>query len=121
MSGFILEWYGDIVSAKIEEAIKKSMVCSADMLKEISAQQAPNDEGDLSGNCSVDKSKLDNLEIKVGYSLPYALRQHEELGYKHQKKRKAKYLEDPYNEGKKSYLKNFATEIKKVTKGGKVL
>ena len=41
----------------------------------------------------------------VSYDTPYAIRQHEDLSYKHDAGRKAKYLEDPLNAAAKGPAK----------------
>jgi len=57
----------------------------------------------------------DKLRAVVSYDTPYAVRQHEELTYQHDKNRQAKYLEtpanDPINKKKVEYL--IAREIKR--------
>ena len=44
------------------------------------------------------------LSAEIGYSLPYALRQHEELGYNHPKGGQAKFLEQPFAENEQKYI-----------------
>lgn len=86
-----------------------------------SAQQAPVDTGDLRNNCKAvingaevyhqqqpsDAGVIpaEKVEATVGYSLPYALRQHEELDYIHPRGGKAKFLEEPYLEREHDYIK----------------
>ena len=84
-----------------------------------SAQQAPVDTGDLRNNCTaaLNNSEIfkeqrvtgssgpaEKVEATVGYSLPYALRQHEELNYNHPKGGKAKFLEEPFLEKEQDYI-----------------
>jgi hypothetical protein len=94
------KWYGPQILAQIETQLNKNLVECGQDLQQKSANQAPKDIGDLRGNCAVNAN---NLEIEVGYNLPYAVKQHEELGYKHTDG-KAKYLEDPYNASKEKYV-----------------
>lgn len=84
-----------------------------------SAQQAPVDTGDLRNNCTAvindsevfkeqrvtgSSTPAEKVEATVGYSLPYALRQHEELDYNHPKGGKAKFLEEPFLEKEQDYI-----------------
>lgn len=123
-----------------QETVKAVRECALDLSGE-SAKRAPIESGDLRNNCHAD---LNGVEIfanqkstgamarsstkataTVGYSLPYALRQHEELGYRHDRTdgRKimsgknagqtinmvaggeAKYLERPFDERKDRYIR----------------
>lgn len=94
------KWYGNQILAEIKTQLNKNLVECGQDLQQKSGDQAPKDTGDLRGNCAVNPG---NLEVEVGYNLPYAVRQHEELDYNHTDG-KAKYLEDPYNENKEKYV-----------------
>lgn len=101
-----------------ELAAKKVTAIALDLAGR-SARLAPVDTGDLRNNCSAEingstvftnKSKCGEavpalkLSAEIGYSLPYALRQHEELGYKHPKGGQAKFLEQPFSENEQKYI-----------------
>lgn len=95
------QWYGDQVLDAITNAAQDGLMdCGAD-LQSKSVQEAPVDTGDLRANCAV---KEKPLSVVVGYDLPYAMKQHEELEYNHPKGGKAKYLEDPFNENADNYV-----------------
>jgi hypothetical protein len=98
-----LIWFGDQIKAQISEQVDRKLQACGQDLKQRSSDQAPVDTGDLRGNCAA--SEVRDHELRVGYSLPYALRQHEELGYRHPKGGKAKYLEDPFNENAHRYIR----------------
>jgi hypothetical protein len=99
----MMEWHGDQMLDAAAEAVQDALVeCGAD-LQSKSVQEAPVDTGDLRANCEV---KEETLKITVGYGLPYAMKQHEELGYNHPKGGKAKYLEDPFNENADRYVEH---------------
>ena len=49
----------------------------------------------------------------VSYDTPYAVRQHEEMDYAHQRGRRAKYLEDPLNASGEAGKLIIAREIRK--------
>lgn len=107
-----LTWHGDRAIEAIQEALKTALLtCGADLQRK-SSEQAPKDTGDLRGNCAVDDGDLDGLSVRVGYSLPYAMVQHERLDY-HHTDGKAKYLEDPFNENIDKYQKTMKETAKR--------
>lgn len=59
---------------------------------------------------------------QVGYSKPYALRQHEEMSYHHTAPAQAKFLETPWKQNQKMYAKALIDAAKraveKFKKGG---
>ena len=63
-----------------------------------------------SGAASVDEKKLRGA---VSFDTPYAVRQHEDLGLKHDKGREAKYLENAFNAEADAVGKIIAKAIKK--------
>jgi len=126
-----IDWHPEEAQAAIREAAAEAIKESLVDLKDESTQQAPVDTGDLRGNCSVTfedevlfpasegedlRPQGKELTGDVGYSLPYALRQHEDMSLKHPKGGKAKYLEDPYNAKKKKYQDHIASAISEATK-----
>ncbi len=60
--------------------------------------EVPLDKGPLQESCEVSDNGRDT--VLVSYDTPYALVQHEELGFNHENGRKAKYLEEPFNQAK---------------------
>jgi len=110
-------WFGGLAIRDEVDGAKLGLKKAASDLKRKSSETAPVDTGDLRGNCAIDGSALDSELIeRVGYSLPYALKQHETLGYKHPKGGKAKYLEDPFNQNKGKYIDYIAKQIKNALK-----
>lgn len=91
-----------------QETVKAVRECALD-LSAASAKRAPIESGDLRSNCHADLNGVTIFENKqptgaapasatkatanVGYSLPYALRQHEELNYQHDRTDGHKVLE----------------------------
>lgn len=86
-----------LVKAIATKASKQGMHDALDYLAEQSKQQVPLDTGALKNSCEVSVNE-DGSSGTVSYDTPYAVRQHEELSYNHQRGRKAKYLEDPAND-----------------------
>lgn len=80
-----------------KECTKKGTWSALDHLATVSKAQVPLDQGPLKNSCYVDVAD-DGSSGTVSYDTPYAVRQHEELAYQHQRGRKAKYLEDPAND-----------------------
>ena len=115
-TSFRLEWNGPEITRRTAAAGRLALKKSALDLQGRSAEEAPIDKGDLRGNAGIDDSQLRSKSIVfVGYSLPYALRQHEELDFNHPLGGKAKFLEDPFRSNIKRYNKFIASAINGVT------
>lgn len=137
----------ELNSKQLDKAISNAMALlpkeTTAAVKEIaidlsakSAKRAPIESGDLRNNChaelngrtvyehqrpSGDAPASNNAVASVGYSLPYALRQHEDLALRHDRTDgyirsdgstvnmiaggEAKYLERPLNENAEAYIK----------------
>lgn len=93
MSNAVLKWRGDLVTQRIQAAERQGIRLAAEHLLSESRKQVPVDEGILRASGAV--TILGERAAAVSYDTPYARRQHEELGYRHPKGGKAKYLEDP--------------------------
>lgn len=113
MAKFKIELDSKALDKQLANALKRNPKVTAKTIKAIaldlqskSAKLAPVDTGDLRNNCNADLSKANGSKASatVGYSLPYALRQHEELGYNHPKGGQAKFLEQPFLENEKKYI-----------------
>lgn len=87
---------------------KKGTWMACDHLASVSKAQVPLDRGPLKDSCVVDVND-DGSDATVSYDTPYAVTQHENRSYQHQRGRKAKYLEDPANDsGVQSEMKELA-------------
>lgn len=80
----------------VREAANRGLALSAEHILGVSNQDVPIEEATLerSGTVSTDPA---NNRAAVSYDTPYAVRQHEELGYRHDAGRSAKYLENAFN------------------------
>lgn len=89
-----LSWNGGKVVGAERAAAVRGLLLAAEHLLEESRRLVPLEEGTLarSGTATVDPSRL---TAAVGYDTPYAVRQHEELTWRHAPGRSAKYLEIP--------------------------
>lgn len=113
---FKLNWRGPEISRAVTNAAQRALEKAALDLQGRSAEEAPIDKGDLRGNAGIDDSQLETKNfIIVGYSLPYAMRQHEELNYSHPRGGKAKFLEDPFRSNIKRYERFIASAVDRVT------
>lgn len=88
----------DKVLRMSKASAKKALHDALDHLASVSKEQVPLDHGPLKDSCYVDVAP-DGKSGTVSYDTPYAVVQHENMEYQHQRGRKAKYLEDPVNDG----------------------
>ena len=81
-------------------------------LLQVSRTRVPIEEGTLerSGTATVDESTLTGA---VAYDTPYAVRQHEEMGYRHDAGRSAKYLEGPMSEESSTIGEIIAAQVRR--------
>lgn len=103
------EWNDDDVLALVEEAVARGLQAGADLLLDESNRLAPIETGDLirSG-----RAEADEEEAAVGYNTPYAVRQHEDLSYRHDAGRQAKFLETALNHNADRIIDTIADEIR---------
>lgn len=80
-----------------QQCTKKGTWSALDHLAAVSKEQVPLDQGPLKNSCYVDVAD-DGSSGTVSYDTPYAIVQHENTQFQHQRGRKAKYLEDPAND-----------------------
>ena len=86
-----------LVKSVTKKCTKKGTWSALDHLAAVSKEQVPLDQGPLKDSCYVDVAD-DGSSGTVSYDTPYAIVQHENTQYQHQRGRKAKYLEDPAND-----------------------
>lgn len=86
-----------VLGSMMEDEAEKAVVDIAEYVLGEAVAQVPHEDGDLqsSGKVSVDPA---TKTAAVSFDTPYAVRQHEDMTYKHDAGRKAKYLEGPMNE-----------------------
>lgn len=87
-----------LVKSITKNGSKKGTWMALDHLASVSKEQVPLDQGPLKNSCYVDVND-DGSEGTVSYDTPYAVIQHENMSFNHQRGRKAKYLEDPVYDG----------------------
>lgn len=95
MSGFSMKWDNSKAEAIVRTGGASAVRDCANLLLDESRKQVPVDIGTLSRSGMV---SAEGLQATVSYDTPYAVVQHEKLSLRHQRGRKAKYLEDPCND-----------------------
>ena len=97
--GFKIRVHLDKVKIRtaVSTGTRRATWAALDHLAAVSKDQVPLDQGPLKNSCYVDVSD-DGTSGTVSYDTPYAVVQHENMQYQHQRGRKAKYLEDPCND-----------------------
>lgn len=85
-----LEWHGDKVLAGFKAGKQAGLRQAAEAILAESNSRAPVRDGALRGSGS---TAVSGDEAAVGYSIIYAARQHEEIGWNHPNGGQAKYLE----------------------------
>jgi len=127
----------NLYDQKAVDAATHAMVENTEALLGKSMRIVPHDEGMLegSGSARVQEEEIahgtdDGTMVQTGkapsvrpgvvitgtvsYNKPYALRQHEELSYRHKEGRQAKYLENPLKEFVREFAKNIADAVRSV-------
>ena len=112
---FLFEWFGDDVHKKVMNATERGLLKGLEFVPQESVKVVPKDTGMLEKSASV-KISNDGKQGAVSYDTPYAIRQHEELGYRHAEGRIAKYLEIPFQQNQGKALEIMQREIKRETK-----
>lgn len=110
-----ITWRGGEVSDALREGAARGILVGAEYLLTESRKVVPLDEGTLerSGTASVDE---DELIGAVTYDTPYAVRQHEELNWRHAPGRQAKYLEQPARRLATPIGKLIAAQVRRATR-----
>ncbi|UCR89249.1 hypothetical protein [Mycetocola spongiae] len=91
-------WRGPEVTAHILAAGVGGVNKAAERLKAVSVPRAPKLDGVLRASAQVTPATAGDPTAVVSYDTPYAVKQHEELGYRHPGGGGAKYLEAPLHE-----------------------
>ena len=116
-----VKWHGDLVKAKVKAGAERGLMLAAEDVLEKSNRVVPIEDSDLlkSGHAwppdQVGIVGGGAMQAAVTYDTPYAVRQHEELTYRHDAGHTAKYLENTVNEARaaKTLDKLVAQEVKK--------
>lgn len=99
------------LDARMQEGAVKGLNVALEHLLKMSRDEVPHEEGTLerSGTTSVDAA---DLKGAVSYDMPYAVIQHEDLTFRHDEGRSAKYLELPMHEERDTMLDLIANALR---------
>lgn len=96
MSNVSVKWNGDAAKAVLKSGCENGIRGALQFVLEEARRQVPHDTGALERSGAID---AEGFEGTVSFDTPYAIEQHENRKYRHEPGRKAKYLEDPVNNG----------------------
>lgn len=99
-------------SAELRRAAEAAVADAAEYLLEESNRTAPIEEGTLVRSAT---ATADGLRGAVAWDTPYAVRQHEDLTFRHDSGRRAKWAEQTFREQAKSVGVFIADRIRKTT------
>ncbi|MET9429801.1 hypothetical protein [Streptomyces sp. NPDC003036] len=107
---------GDAVLRGTRAGALRGLLLGAEHVLAESRKLVPINEATLerSGTVSVDGQEL---TAAVSYDTPYAVRQHEELGYRHAPGRSAKYLERPMQSEAATVAALIAAQLRRSLRG----
>lgn len=109
---FRLQFDGTAATRAMREGAARGLLLAAEYVLAESQAVVPLDESPLmqSGTASVDPPSLTAM---VSYDTPYAVRQHEDLSYRHAPGRTAKYLERPLNAARAEVAAIIAAQVRR--------
>lgn len=95
-----MRWDNDLnfdrIERAIEEAADRAALLAGEHVLTESRRLVPHEEGTLERSGKVDTERQGSASVAaISYNTPYAVRQHEEMDYRHDEGRQAKYLEQP--------------------------
>lgn len=121
MSVFSISGIAEVMSnmkryeAKLETAIESALNDIGADLQRRSQERAPIDTGDLRGSASFKLRKMTGtFRLVVGFGTIYAMKQHENLEYKHPQGGEAKYLERPFFENQRKYVQLIKNRVEMI-------
>ncbi|MFF5228448.1 hypothetical protein [Dactylosporangium sp. NPDC000521] len=107
-----ITWNGAAISEAVREAAADGVTIAAEHLLGEARPLVPIEEATLerSGAVVVDR---DALAAAVVFDTEYAVRQHEDMTYRHDQGRQAKYLEEPRERERDTMLELFAARVRR--------
>ncbi|MGW1760998.1 hypothetical protein [Streptomyces mirabilis] len=111
-----LTWNGAAALRGTRAGAVRGLRLAAEHVLERARARVPIEEGTLerSGVASVDEEAL---TAAVSFDTPYAVRQHENLNYRHDSGRSAKYLEGPLTEQADTVAAIIAAQVRRSLRG----
>jgi hypothetical protein len=107
-----LQLNGPQVARELRGAAARGLFLGTEHVLGLATNVVPLDEGYLqsTGTASVDEAALTGM---VSFDGPYAVRQHEELTWRHAPGRTAKYLENSLNSARSEVAALIAAELRR--------
>jgi hypothetical protein len=110
-------------SRKVNDAMTKAFYAEAQSVMLESQLLVPRDTGNLAstGTVPLPKTRKGKIRVEMRYGggrAPYAVRQHENLSYRHTSPQQAKYLEIPFFERVKTLGLRLSIRMKATLRGG---
>ncbi len=105
-----LTWNGDHIERQIDDDLFRGLLLAGQHLGSESQALVPIEEHTLEESMSVTGDRV-AMEVVVSYDTPYAARQHEETGWRHDSGRQAKYLEQPMHTEQSAMLHIIARAV----------
>jgi hypothetical protein len=129
--GFQVEWEGadeylqalQLAGDNVVQVLVQALYAEANDIMLASQELVPVDTGILktSGEVLDPVINGNTVEVVMGYggaASAYALRQHEDLTYRHAEGKQAKYLEDPAREAMENFEQSLADRIEGIIERG---
>lgn len=111
-----IKWEGPAITAKTRAAATRGLAQAAEFVLGESRKVVPIEEGTLERSGRVTMLTENGEPVAaISYSTPYARRQHEELTWRHDPGRTAKYLERPMLEQRATAYEIVAEAMRKAT------
>lgn len=110
-----MAWNGKFIVDQLNAGAVEGLAKAAEHLLTEATKTVPIEEGILSGDgqVSVDAGQMAATVYYDGASNPYAVRQHEELSFRHDPGRRAKWLELASQEEEGTMQQIIADEVRK--------
>lgn len=97
----------------INNALQRGTGKAAEHVLAEARKEVPHEEGILEKSGSADNERTrTGARASIFFDQPYAVDQHESMQYRHDKGRKAKYLEDPLNRSGEKVKQIIAKEVR---------
>jgi hypothetical protein len=110
-----MSWQGDrLWTSRGRRIASRGVQRALEYTLGVSNARVPLDEGPLERSGRVD---VDGLDGVITYDMVYAVRQHEELTWKHLPGRQAKYLESAMNDSREVMLRLMAVSMRDWLRG----
>jgi hypothetical protein len=109
-----LNWEGRRLSSQEQHLVGEGLDVALEHLLGKAKEVVPLEEGTLERS---GKASREGLLGAVSFDTPYAVRQHEEMDYRHLPGRTAKYLEGPMNTERETLLELMAAPLREWLRG----